>query len=174
MHNVAFLDRMVRELLDSCSLEPESAELRPSTTELRALLASVIDRVVTTRDRGRIRLDAPQPVTLAIDELQIQRVIANLLQNALKYAPESPTIVARLETGAGLARVSIIDRGPGIPPEDVLHIFDMYRRAATAPGTGHGVGLFVSKRIVEAHGGTIGVCHSPGAGAQFFFELPRS
>lgn len=174
-YNVEFLDRMVHDLLDLCSLGAGRLELRRKPTELRMLLAQVIARVVPSRDRERVVLQADEPLTASVDELRIQRVVANLVQNALKYAPRSSGIFVRLAAVNGGIRISVSDAGPGIKPAEIGHIFDRFRRASSAGDhEGSGLGLHVSKRIVEAHGGRIAVTSVPGGGSRFFFELPMT
>ena len=174
-HNVEFLDRMVQDLLDLCSLDAGRLELSRRPTELRTLLEQVIDRVVPSRDRARVFLHAAEPVTTSIDDLRIERVVANLVQNALKYAPKFTGVVVGLTTANDAIRVSVSDAGPGLTPADVGYVFDKFRRGTTAGGhEGSGLGLYVSKKIVEAHGGRIDVTSVRGAGSQFFFELPAT
>jgi len=173
LHNVAFLDRMVQDLLDLCSLEAGHFVLRPAPTEMRSLIESVIDRIVTGRDRARVFLEASEPVTLEVDDLRIERVIANFLTNALKYAPPATGIVVRLDRTVSRTCVSVIDAGPGMTPTEMSYVFDKYRRTGSARASeGTGLGLFVSKQIIEAHGGVIGVDSVHGVGSRFFFELP--
>lgn len=171
--NVDFLDRMIRDLLDLCAIDDGKFVLHLMTAELKTLIEGVVDRVVATRDRDRVFVDGAEPVQLEIDELRIERVVANLLQNALKYAPSRSRVVVRLSRRAGCACVSVLDAGPGVPEALRAEIFDKYRRAHDATAhDGHGLGLYVSKRIIEAHGGRIGVEPVHGAGSRFFFELP--
>ncbi len=171
-HNVAFLDRLVLDLLDVCSIASGHLEMHRSATDVRALLERVIDRVVATPHRARVILDACDPFMLVIDELRIERVVANLLDNALKYTPSTSDIVVRLaETRAGVC-VSVIDAGLGIAAAQREHIFDRHRRASRGRN-GYGLGLYVCKKIIEAHGGTIGV-ESSHSGSRFFFELPST
>src|SRR5437867_2071874 len=100
---------------------------------------------------------AADPVTASIDDLKIERVVANLLQNALKYTPGGSSIVVQLGATSHVVRVSVDDVGPGMTPTEIGFIFDKFRRASTAGGhDGWGLGLYVSKRIVLAHGGRIG------------------
>jgi signal transduction histidine kinase len=173
--NVEFLDRMVQDLLDLCSLDAGRLELQRRPTELHTLLEQIIDRVVPTRDRGRVSLQSTEPVTTSIDDLRIERVVANLLQNALKYAPNTSGVVVRLAAVNDAIRISVSDTGPGITPAEIGSVFDKFRRASTAGAhEGSGLGLYVSKKIVEAHGGRIDVTSTPGAGSQFFFELPAT
>ena len=173
--NVEFLDRMAQDLLDLSSFDADRLELQRKPTELRTLLERIIDRVVPTRDRGRVSLWAAEPVTASIDDLKIERVVANLLQNALTYTPRGSSIVVQLGVTSHVIRVSVDDVGPGMTPTEIGFIFDKFRRASTAGGhDGWGLGLYVSKRIVEAHGGRIGVTSMRGAGSQFFFDLPAT
>lgn len=173
--NVEFLDRMVHDLLDLCSLDAGRLELSRRPTELRKLLEQVIDRVVPSRDRARVFLQAAAPVTTSVDDLRIERVVANLLQNALKYAPKNTGVVVGLAAVDAAIRVSVSDAGPGMTPADAGCVFDKFRRGSSAGGhPGSGLGLYVSKRIVEAHGGRIDVTSVRGVGSQFFFELPAT
>jgi signal transduction histidine kinase len=173
IRNVEFLDRMVEDLLDSCAIGAGHLEIHRRPTELRSLLEQVIERVVPTRDCGRVTLDAPYPIMLRIDDLRIGRVVANLIGNALKYGPQSGEVVVRLEAGALAAHVSVIDAGPGLTAQEMEYIFDRYRRGAGAHRrVGRGLGLYVCKNIVEAHGGRIGVDSAAGGSSRFYFELP--
>ena len=170
-HNVNFLDRLVHDLLDSCSVEAGKFELHRRPTELRTLLEQTIERAVATRDRQRVFLEAPEQFVLAVDDLRIERVVANLLGNALAYSPRSAGVVIRLVREADHVRISVIDAGPGMSPGEAQLVFEKYRRGS-APGAGSGLGLYISKVIVEAHGGRIGVSSVRGVGSQFYFELP--
>ena len=171
--NVAYLDRLVLDLLDACTLVRDELRLERAPTEMAALLDGVINRVAGGA-RFRVFVDAPQRLVLDIDEHRIERVIANLLDNALKYAPSATGIVVRLAYTTTTACVSVVDAGPGIGADELTHIFDRGQRASSSGGrAGSGLGLYVSKKIVEAHGGTIGVQSVRGAGSRFFFELPR-
>jgi signal transduction histidine kinase len=173
--NVEFLDRMVRDILDSSALDAGPLELRRHPTELRALVERVVERVTPSRDRERVVVDPGARVVLDIDDLRIERVVANLLGNALKYTPSCTGIVLRLDVGPKAALVSVADAGPGMTPGERKHVFDKYRRGVTARvEEGWGLGLYVSKAIVEAHGGRIGIASELGRGSRFFFELPRS
>lgn len=173
MLNVAFLDRMIHDLLDLSALDSGRFTLYRAPTELRDLLEQVLERVVSTRDRERVHLLCSRRITLDLDGHRIERVVANLLQNALKYAPPDSTIVVRLDCFSDHVSISVADVGPGIPPNEQGTVFDKYRRVAATRGReGSGLGLHVSKGIVEAHGGRIGVDSIHGEGSRFFFDLP--
>jgi signal transduction histidine kinase len=171
--NVTFLNRLIYDLMDVCNLWNGEFSLRLVRRDLRLLLEAVIERVVSSADRARVFLDAREPIEALIDELRIERVVANLLDNALKYTPASGGIVVRLTREDDCAQVSICDAGPGLSPAEAAVVFEPYRRGETSKGRrGTGLGLYVSKRIVEAHGGSIGVESVRGSGARFYFALP--
>jgi two-component system, NtrC family, sensor histidine kinase KinB len=171
--SAAFIDRMVRELLEMSYLESERLELHPVATELAGFLKEVLERTVSTSDRRRVRLEIRAAATAWIDVTRIERVVVNFVQNAFKYtAPDSPILV-RLEARGDMAVVSVIDEGAGLTAEESSFVFDKYRRAHNA-GTrdGLGLGLYISRKLVEAHGGRIGVDSNPGKGSTFFFQVP--
>jgi signal transduction histidine kinase len=171
--NIAYIDRMVHDLIDSCAIDAGQFVLHRKPTEMCDLLESVMLRMAAMRDHGRIVLEARGRVTIEIDPLRIERVIANLVQNALTYSDEDTRVVVRLDSSPRFVRVSVRDAGPGISRDDLLHVFEEYHRSAGASvHEGSGLGLFVSKQIVEAHGGKIGVESTLGLGSEFFFELP--
>jgi len=170
LRNVQYLDRMVQDLLDMTALDAGSFEIHRTPTDLSTLLEDVVERMGA---HGRVFLDARERVTMPIDDLRIERVVANFLQNAIKYSPACTGIVVRLEPLATGARVSVLDGGPGLSPEEAAIVFERYRRASTsAAHAGCGLGLYVSKQIVAAHGGRIGVDSTRGVGSRFYFELP--
>jgi PAS domain S-box-containing protein len=171
--NVAFLDRMVQDLLDASAIDADRFEIHRRPTELRTLLECAVERSTSSRDRGRVFVDALDSITLPIDDLRIERVICNLLQNALKYSAAGAGVVIRLDRRDDFARVAVTDAGPGIAEVEQPHIFDKYTRTPEAGAhEGHGLGLYIAKRIIEAHAGRIGVHSIRGIGSSFFFELP--
>lgn len=173
MLNVGYLDRMIQDLLDACAIDAGAFAIHRAPTEMRTLIEQVLERVVATRDRDRVLFHASDRIVAAVDAPRIERVVGNLIQNALKYAPRSSAIVVRLDVSASAISVAVIDAGPGVPQEEREAIFEKYRRSGNAGGhEGSGLGLYVSKRIVEAHDGRIGVDSVRGVGSRFFFELP--
>jgi signal transduction histidine kinase len=107
------------------------------------------------------------------DRARLMQVFSNLLGNALKFTPEGGHIHVRAELeGEGAVRVSVADTGPGIPADDVPHLFDPFWQSKDGAALGTGLGLAIARGIVEAHGGTISVDSRPGEGSTFTFTLP--
>jgi signal transduction histidine kinase len=112
------------------------------------------------------------PPVLA-DPARVERVVVNLLSNALKFSPPDAPVIVRLAQTDGRALVSVIDRGVGIPKEQQEHLFERYYRTETGQKReGLGWGLYITRLIVEAHGGQVCVESEPGKGSTFYFTLP--
>ena len=171
--SAAFIDKLVRELLEMAYLESDQVQITSEATDLAAFLKRVLERTVSTRDRTRVQLEVRAPATGLIEANRIERVVANFVQNAIKYAPEDSPIVVRLEARAGEAIISVCNEGTGLTPEEASYVFDKYRRTERSRSReGLGLGLYISRKIVEAHGGRIGVESSPGRETRFFFSVP--
>jgi len=118
--------------------------------------------------------DVPQPVVISADQKQIERVLLNLISNAIKYTPEGGTV--NIETGmkGRHAYVEIKDNGYGIPEDELPHIFDRFRRVKghQSKAVGTGLGLAIVKSLVEAHDGEISVTSQVDVGSTFTIRLP--
>ncbi len=101
-------------------------------------------------------------------------LVANLVDNAIKYAGNRGRIVVRSSVDAAFVRVEVEDNGPGLPPGLIHHVFEPYIRGADSESPGLGLGLATVKRLTEGHGGRVGVRSAPGRGTTFWFELPRA
>ena len=167
------LGRLVEDLLLASQIAADRLTLRPVAidlvTEVRA--AAEQQRV----NRATIRVEAPtEPLTVSADRQRLGQVFTNLLTNAIKYSPPDSDILVRVGQSGDAARMEVIDRGVGIPPEALPHLFDRFYRVAGAAerAQGLGLGLYITRRIVEAHGGRIGVESAPGRGSTFTVSLP--
>ena len=170
--NASYVDRLVSDLLDMASADAGRLDLRWDRLDLSRLLRDAVGRAVATQDRERVRLEIRDVLFVNGDEIRIERVVTNLVHNALKYSAAGP-ITVRLDARGAYACVSVIDSGPGLAADEARVIFDRYRRARGASGRqGYGLGLYTSRRIIEAHKGRIGIASQPGRGSRFFFELP--
>lgn len=171
--NTRHLARLIEDLLDTTyngtlALKLEDADLAEL---VRAALGNLREWV--DRTGSPLTLHAEVPVPGRWDPLRIDQVVANLVGNAAKYGAGKP-IDVRVESEPGRALVSVIDQGDGIAVADQERIFQRFERATTAEGPqGLGLGLYIARRIVEAHGGRILVHSSPGRGSKFTVELPR-
>ena len=175
---VARLERLVGDLLDSSAIQAGRLALRLRPVDLATIVREVCDERQLTSQSHRMQCLIPrQSYPVIADSERISQVLTNFVTNALKYTPEGTEIVVRIQRRGDLARVSVADRGPGIPKAALPHLFDRFYRApdvGTRSGSrmGVGLGLFISKTIVERHGGRIGVSSALGKGATFWFTLP--
>lgn len=172
--SAAFIDHLVRDLLEMAYVESEHVELHFEHVELAGFLESVLGRTVSTSDRSRVHLEVVEACTVSAESRRLERVVVNFVQNAIKYSPPGSTIRVRLDVRDDRAVVSVIDSGSGVAAEDRPHIFNKYRRTSAAKSKeGLGLGLYICRKIIEAHHGEIGVEGAAGEGATFFFKLPR-
>jgi len=167
------LARMIDDLLDISRLEARRLEIIGAQTDLQALLEGVVEHVVE-QDRPisvEVRGEIPP---LFVDPQRIEQVVENLLSNALKYGAPGTPIDIVAERREGEVVVAVQNEGPGIPPEDVPGLFARFQRGrmGSASIKGLGLGLYVAKGLVEAHGGRIWVESEPDKKTTFFFSLP--
>jgi signal transduction histidine kinase len=168
------LNRLIDDLLDVSRIGTGGPALDLSDVELGAIVGRVAERFEADLTRAHcplsIRSDAL--VTGRWDASRIDRVVTNLLSNAIKFGPGKP-IEIQVGKEAGRARLSLRDHGMGIDPAQQARVFERFERAVPVQHYGGlGLGLYVSSRVVEAHGGTLRVESQPGIGSTFIVELP--
>jgi signal transduction histidine kinase len=171
------LSRMIDELVESTRIESGHVDLALESLNLDAFLEEVVMEANGATDAPRLMLRIPSivPPVLA-DKDRLRRIVTNLVDNALKYSPPTAPVDVVAEVFDRHVVVSVHDSGAGIAPEDLGHIFDRFYRASAGrrDHDGLGLGLYIVKGLVEAHGGRIWVQSKPGQGSTFSFTLPAA
>jgi signal transduction histidine kinase len=167
---------LVATLVDVSRINARRVEVTREPADLMEVLRSAVDRLAdqAARAGSTLSLEEGGPVRGDFDVSRIDQVATNLLSNAIRYGRGKP-IVVRASSDDGRARFSVEDAGIGIAPEHQARIFQMYERAAPATNyAGLGLGLWISRKIVEAMGGTISFRSEVDVGSVFTIELPRT
>ena len=172
--NVMRMKAMLEELTEATTLESHGVALKRVACDLRELVAGVVDGLGDGARRITIDADDGSPYVVLADASRLDRVLANLLTNALKYSAEDAPVCARFARRGSEIDLDVIDRGIGIAPESVKMLFDRYYRTAggKARAAGLGLGLYIARLLVEAHGGRIDVSSEVGNGSTFRVTLP--
>jgi len=169
------LSKMVDDLLDASRLQAGGLSLNRADVSLATLAARVAERFMTQSNKHTIVTDFPDkfPIILA-DETRVEQVLSNLVSNALKYAPKGEIRITGTAHSEQVV-VCVSDEGPGIEAKDLPHIFDRFYRSTKAvkQTKGAGLGLYLARAIVEAHGERIWADPKPDHGARICFSLPR-
>jgi signal transduction histidine kinase len=172
------LTRMIGDLLLLASVESGKLPLAHHLVELDTLLLEVMQQTrVLALDRIKMRLGNIDQILVCGDRDRLKQVLLNLIDNAIKYTPPGGEVVVGLEKIDQRCQITIIDTGPGIPPEDLPHIFDRFYRAEKSrtrshDGKGFGLGLSIAYWIVKHHDGIIEVESTMGQGTTFYVWLP--
>ncbi len=169
------LSRRVRNLLDMTRLEAGAFPLERDLCDLTDVVGAALERLGLLL-RGREVEDhfPAEPLYVNADYTQLEMVIVNLVENALKYSPPGSSLTLTGRVVAGAAEIAIRDAGPGVEPGEEARIFDKFYRARSGrrAAGGTGLGLAICKAIVEAHGGHIGTRRPSAGGAEFWFQIP--
>jgi two-component system sensor histidine kinase MtrB len=165
--DVGRLRRLVDELLEISRFDAGRESVRPESVDL----ASLTETVLRARGwDGDVRLDA-EPVAITSDPRRIEHILANLVGNALQHAGRGVRV--RVARDDGVALVEVADRGPGIAPEHLPHLFERFYKAdAARSGGGTGLGLAIAQENARLLGGEIAVESEPAAGSRFTLRLP--
>jgi signal transduction histidine kinase len=169
------MERMVYDFLDAARIESGNLGLQLERCDIREVARAVVDLFEPSVRTHRLMLDMPEePVVLRCDPVRIEQVVTNLVSNAIKYSPRGGRVTVSVARDRSAVVLSVIDEGVGIVPEEVEHVFEPFRRSGASKESiaGVGLGLFVARRIVEAHGGTISVTSAVGRGSTFTVRLP--
>jgi PAS domain S-box-containing protein len=169
------LTRLIEELMDVSRITAGRLRLEREQIDLAAVVRDVVGRLAeeASRTHSAIEVRAATPVVGMWDLIRMEQVITNLLNNAFKFGRGKPIEITVEERGSA-GRLVVVDHGIGIAPEDVERIFQRYEQATSSHAIGGlGLGLYIARQIVEAHGGTIRVDSQRGAGSTFTIDLPR-
>jgi len=169
------LNRLIDTLLDVTRVSSGKLVLEPEPMDLAALVRDICERFTEEASRANVSLTVTTetPCEGFWDPRRLDQVVSNLLSNAIKYGEGRPIRVT-CERQADADRIRVIDQGMGIASDDLERIFSRFERAPPSRDrSGFGLGLWIARAIVVAHGGTLGVESEPGKGATFTLELPR-
>lgn len=171
------LETLVEELLDASRIQQGRLDLRPESIDLVSLVEQVVDRFEYAPERKpehQIVLEAEAAIVGSWDPSRLDQVVTNLVSNALKYSPEGSEVRVSLQRSDSHAMLMVSDQGIGIAAEDRKRLFQPFVRSDVVRGnvSGTGLGLYITARIVEQHGGDILVQSEPGNGSTFTIRLP--
>ncbi|GEN07430.1 PAS domain S-box-containing protein [Myxococcus fulvus] len=167
---------LINDLLDASRIEAGRLALHPQATRLDSLVEHVLQAMEAQRGGHELRYERPErDVQVFADPYRLEQVVTNLVENAFKYSPDGGVIHIKLETRGELALLSVKDPGIGIPEDQQKLLFERYFRARNVSSRsygGLGLGLYISRDIVERHGGRIWVESQVGEGSTFHVALP--
>lgn len=168
------LNNLITDLLDTSKIQSGNIESHMEPFNLYKIVNGCIDNLMLADNSYRISIEGEIDVLVNADESQIVQVVNNLLSNAMKYSPTSQEITVKLSKVSDFVKVSVKDNGLGISHDDKLKIFDRFYRAGSTQKKypGMGIGLYVSKKIIDHHNGTLWVESELGKGSTFHFTLP--
>lgn len=171
------LASLVEDLLNMARLESNRIEFKRELVDMRTVVKAVLDEAEPLAKHRKIRLEAEVPSQKTIDALaderRIREVLTNLVGNALKFGREGGSVIVRLDSIRDTVRVDVIDDGPGIAPEEQSRVFEKFWRSKSQSGVeGSGLGLFITKRLVDGMNGTVSFVSKPGQGTVFTVTLP--
>ena len=167
------LSRLVDDLLNTSRIEQGHIKMQKETFSFTDLLDSCCLDVINNSTQ-KIIFEGDFSLIIEADKYQIGQVLINFINNAIKYAPDSETIVIKISNfDKHKIKISVIDKGPGIAPEKLEHLFKRYYRAnyQSQKFTGLGLGLYISAEIIKNHGGNIGAESKLGEGSEFWFTI---
>jgi signal transduction histidine kinase len=174
-----YMQHLLADLIDTAKIEADRFLVDREPSAIAPLISDVVEMMLPLASRRSIRLETAVDAAAAgaivlMDRDRMTQVLTNLLGNAVKFTPEHGSIVVGVERREGEVRLSVHDTGPGIPAKDLGRIFDRFWQARQTAQLGSGLGLFIARGIVLAHGGTIWAESAPGAGSTLYVTLPTA
>ncbi len=180
--NVLRLGRLVDDLLDVQRLRLGAVDLVLATIEVEPLVAETLELLGPTAEEAGVTLriapaSAEAPASVRADPGRLVQALSNLVTNAIKHTPPGSAVTVEVAPRSGQVRVSVRDEGTGVPEAFVPNLFAPFAQADSSDARalgGAGLGLYIVRTLVDAHGGTVGYEPAPSGGATFFFELPSA
>jgi signal transduction histidine kinase len=176
------LTSLIDDLFELSQIDAGALRLHLEPTSIEDLVSDALESMRAQADKKNVHLQGHvegAPPRVPLDATRMQRVLYNLIQNAIRHTPNDGTITLTVRGAPDRVELTVADSGEGIPVGDLPHVFDRFYRGERArtrdkhePGPGAGLGLAIAKGIVEAHGGTIRAASQPGEGAAFYVVLP--
>ena len=164
---------LVSDVLDTSRIEAGSFSYSFGDVDLAELVQESATAAESGQDEVRISASIHRPLPLVRgDRERLRQVLANLIDNAVKYSPAGGEVEVEAHAENGRINVEVRDRGPGVAPEHQSLIFEKFGRVSGESKPGTGLGLFIARSIAEAHGGSLDVHARPGTGAVFRFAIP--
>jgi len=175
-NSASFMERLIHDLLDFSKVQEGSLSLEPKEVSVKKITDDIIEPLLLKAKEKSIDLlvNIPESDSLIIcDPDRIKQVLNNLIGNAIKFAPKNGKVNLTIQEQDNKFYFSVLDSGPGISNENLLHVFDRFWQEKKTAHLGTGLGLFIAKGIVEAHGGRIWVESEIDKGSNFQFEIPK-
>ncbi len=175
--NAANMERMVSDLLDVERISNGNLKVQPTMGNVNELLDECLNLFKPILETKKFTMTVRRPeqkVLASFDHDRILQVLSNLIANAIKFTPKNGKIVLSADEKDNAVEISVADNGPGIPAGKLAQIFDRFSQLVSNDRRGLGLGLFISKWIVEAHGGKIWATSRADEGSQFHFVIPAS
>jgi signal transduction histidine kinase len=175
-HSAQSMQRLVNDLLDASRAELAQLELHLRPVEPQAIIDRTREQFDGLAAAAGIRLETTCTAdgSLACDRERVGQILSNLVGNAIKFTKAGDNVAVAATASDGRVRFAVSDHGPGVPADEQQRMFEAYSQGSkTSHRGGIGLGLYICKKLVEAHGGRIGVTSGSGQGSTFWFELPR-
>lgn len=182
-HSARRLNQQIKDMLTISKIEAGKLEITKTQCDIKALAHVHIEEFKSEAAKKNIKLSVNPPLhhlpPVYLDKDKINEVLANLMENAIKFTPRGGSVSIQLEQKGHTIKISVQDTGPGIQKDDISKLFSKFGRlahsyATIAESTGTGLGLYISREIIKAHGGEIGVSSNPPHGSTFWITLPLS
>lgn len=166
------MGRIISEVLDIARAEAGNLELARTLVNVGDLIAKVMESIAAQGSIERVEISVPEDLTVFADEERLGHVVHNLIENAVRFSEEGPVRVTAEQDGSGIT-IEVSDEGVGIESDRVDSVFDgPGPRGQMVTPRGTGLGLYLARKLVQAHGGTIAVSSEPGRGSTFTITLP--